>query len=547
MNRRSIRSQPAPIHLPWRGMAGAACSVLSASLWPAWVVAQEIPVVGVATRISIVPRLSVVETFTNNARLDNANKRSDLVTQVGPGIRISSTGGRIRGSIDYSLTEVLYANNTVGRQSQNNLNATGTAELVDSWAFLDFSGNVGQQSISAFGTPNSGAVLSGANSTETSVFRLSPFVRGRLAGIANYEARYSITNSRSESAAVAGSDQRDAMFKLSGGQSTYGLSWALDANSQSVDYSAGRSTSSSAINTRLQYALNAQWGAYVRLGHESNDFAAANGQQGDFTALGATWTPNPDLRVSIDKDSRGFTGLGVNWAPSKRTSVSITRDGRLYGATHSVALAYRTPSTAWTFSDSRNVVSSPSQGPAAPQASLYELLSNQFAVGESDPVKRKQYDAFLLANGIKPGATAVGGFLASSVSLQRSQQLSAAFFGARSTLSLVATRSQNTKLDTVSTAVDDFLTSSAVVQNGLSANFSYRLTGRSVVSLVASRQSTSGSNGVAGTSSKTFNVNLSTQLTRDASASVGARRVIFDSTTTPYSETAVTGNLQVQF
>ena len=283
------------------------------------------------------------------------------------------------------------------------------------------------------------------------------------------------------------------------------------------------------------------------MSHESNDFAVANGQQSDSVALGANWTPNPDLRVSLDKDNRGFTGLGINWAPSRRTSVSVTRDGRLYGATHSIALAYRTPNTAWTFSDSRGVTSNPALGPGIQSVSLYDLLTGQFAAGEADPLKREQYDAFLLANGIKPGATAVGGFLSSSVSLQRSQQISFALFGARSTLSMVATRSQNTKLDTLSTAVDDFLTSTAVVQTGLSANLSHRLTARSVLSLVASRQVSSGSNGVAGTTSKSVNVNLSTQLTRETSASVGARRVIFRSSTTPYSETAVTGTLQVQF
>ena len=95
--------------------------------------------------------------------------------------------------------------------------------------------------------------------------------------------------------------------------------------------------------------------------------------------------------------------------------------------------------------------------------------------------------------------------------------------------------------------MDDFLTSNVVLQSGVSANVSYRLSGKSVVSLVASRQTTSGSNAVAGTSSKAISVNLSTQLTRDTNASLGARRVVFDSSTTPYTETAVTGNLSVQF
>ena len=67
------------------------------------------------------PRVSVTETITNNARLSSVNQKSDAITEVSPGISISSTGGRIRGSIDYSLTEVLYANNTSGRRSLNSL------------------------------------------------------------------------------------------------------------------------------------------------------------------------------------------------------------------------------------------------------------------------------------------------------------------------------------------------------------------------------------------------------------------------------------------
>jgi len=522
-------------------------SGMALALWATQSLGQDLPALNVASKISIVPRVSVTETITNNVRQSNTNQRSELITQISPGIRISSTGGRIRGSIDYSLTEVLYANNTIGRQSQNSLNATGTVEAVDNWAFVDFSGAIGQQSISAFGTPNSGGVLGGGNSTETSVFRLSPYLRGRLAGVGDYEARYSITSSNTAAAVVADVNQRDASLKLNSGQARFGLSWGLEASHQAIRYSLGRSTRSSAVNTRFQYALSERWGAYTRVGYESNDFAVANGDDGTFVALGASWTPNPDLRVNLDRDNRGFTGLGINWAPSPRTSVSVTRDGRLFGATHSIALAYRTPRTAWTFSDSRGVTSNPALGPGIQSVSLYDLLTGQFASAESDPIKREQYDAFLLANGIRPGATAVTGFLSSSVSVQRSQQLSFALFGARSTLSLVATRSRSSKLDTLTTAVDDFLTASAVSQNGLSANLSHRLTGRSVLTLGASRQASSGAGGVQGTTLRSFNVNLSTQLTRDTSASVGARRVLFDSGTTPYSETAVTGNLLVQF
>jgi len=65
--------------------------------------------------------------------------------------------------------------------------------------------------------------------------------------------------------------------------------------------------------------------------------------------------------------------------------------------------------------------------------------------------------------------------------------------------------------------------------------------------VIAARQNASGSLGQAGTSTTSVNVNLSTRLTKDATASIGARRIVFDSSTTPYTETAVLGNVNVQF
>ena len=502
---------------------------------------------GVGQGISIAPRVSVSETYTNNVLLSSTDKQGELVTQVSPGIRIVSTGGRITGSLDYSLNELMYARNTSARRSENALNAVGKIEAIDKWAYIDFSGVIGQQSISAFGAPSSGGILLNGNSTETSVFTLSPHISGRLGGAADYEARYSLTSSQSKSDLVSSSDSKDLSVSLNGVGNRFGTGWTLAAAHHVIDYSRGRSTQTQLVSGQVSYLLNPQFGVYVKANHESSDLTTAANQQDNYTALGANWSPNPDARLSVNKDTRGATGYTASWVPSARTSVSATRERRLYGDTHSIVLAYRTPNTAWTFNDSRSVVTTPGQASGAGSASLYDLLFGQFAAGESDPVKREQYNVFLQANGIKPNATAVGGFLASSVSLQRQQQLSFALFGVRSTVTVILTRGQNSSLDPLSTVVDDFSTSSVVRQNGLSVNYSYRWTSRSVLSFAATRQNTTGSATQAGTSSRSVNVNLSTQLSKDTSANVGARHVVFSSSTAPYTETAVLGNLSLQF
>ncbi|MEO8855596.1 MAG: TIGR03016 family PEP-CTERM system-associated outer membrane protein [Burkholderiaceae bacterium] len=497
--------------------------------------------------ITITPHVSVTETYTSNVFLSNTNKRSELITQVSPGIQIVSRGGRIRGSLDYSLDELWYARNTSGRRSQNSLNALGTIEAVDNWAFIDFSGVIGQQAISAFGTPATNAAALNGNSTETSVFRVSPHIAGRLGSFADYEARYSLLTSRSQADSVSGVDSQELSLRLSGTGNRRGTGWSFDADHQSFDYSVGRSTQSQRINGQVNFGLTDQFGTYVKGGYESSDFETTSDERRNFVALGLSWNPNSDLTFNIDRDNRGATGLLVNWTPSKRTSVAITRERRLYGDSHSIALTYRTPNTAWTYTDTRSAVANTGLATVGAPTSLYDVLYAQFAATETDPLKREQFGSYLQANGIRPNATAITGFLTSAVSLQSLRQLSFALFGSRSTVTLIATQSNSRRLDTVSQAVDDLSNSGNVRQSGFSIAYAYRFTANTMFNAVASRQRSSDSLGLASTSSRSIDVNLSSRLSKETTASVGARRVIFSSNTAPYSETAVTGNLNVQF
>ena len=501
----------------------------------------------IASDFRIVPRITVAETLTNNVFLSSGGKKSELITQVSPAISISRTGGRIKGSLDYALTEQIYANNSSRRRSLNTLNASGTLEAIDNWMFVDFGGTIGQQSISAFGAPTVDASLLNGNSTETAVYRLSPYVRGRLGSQTEYEARYSLSSSRSDASTVADVNSRDLSVRLNGSAARRGVGWDLFANHQTIDYSAGRSASSQRINGQLSYPLSTQWGTYVKFGRESSNFASANTQSLNFTALGVSFTPNDEAQFNVDVDNNGKTGLTVRWAPSKRTSVSVVKERRLFGDSQTIALAYRTTNTAWTYSDTRSALTSTGLSTASTPDSLYDLLLAQFSASEPDPIRREQFGAYLQANGIRPAATAIGGFLTSALSLQNQRQLGVALFGARNTLSITATRGSNTRLDTTSAAVDDLSSSSVVRQGGLVVNLSHRFTPASTLNVVAARQTASGAVGQPGTSTKTVNVNLSTRLTKDATASIGARRVVFDSVTAPFSETAVLGNVSVQF
>lgn len=479
---------------------------------------------GPAPAFSIVPRISVSERFTNNVALTSSGKKSELVTQISPGISLRSNSGRLKGTLDYALNEIVYARGTSGRQSQNALNSSAVLEAVDNFAFVDFSGSISQQSISALGVQSTDGSSINGNSTETSTFRLSPYLKGNLAGIADYEARYGWTSSKSGAAGASDIQTTDASLRLSGSVRGGPMGWSADTSSQKAKYSLGRTIDSDRLGGSLSYAFSPQLTASLLIAREANNY------------------------TTVAKESHGSTGLSMNWRLSERTSIAAQLDNHHYGQSHNISILHRTARTSWRFSDSRAISNSPAQAGVTSLGSLSDLLFNQFSSLESDPLKRVELvNRFLQENGLNANSPVLSNFLSSQVSLQRRQEASFALLGVRDTISFVMSRGSNSSLSNFVTAVDDLSNNQVVHQSGFSVIYSHRLTPDTSMNAVASRQSTSRSGGGAGTSLRALDVNLSSRLGRQMSASIGARRVFFDSVTNPYTETAVTGSLNVQF
>ena len=500
---------PLPVGVSALGMANAALAQ-SAS--------------GPAPTISIEPRISVSERFTNNVALASSGKKSELVTQISPGISLRSNSGRLKGTLEYSLNEIVYGRGTSARQSQNALSSSAVLEAVDNFAFIDFSGSISQQSISAFGLQSTDGSSINGNSTETSTFRLSPYLKGNLGGVADYEARYGWTSSKSGASAASDILTTDASLRLSGSVSGGPMGWSADTSSQKAKYSLGRTVQSDRLGGSLSYAFTPQLNASLLVSRESNNYTTAA------------------------NESHGSAGLSVNWRLSDRTTVAAQLENHNYGQSHNISIFHRTARTSWRFSDSREVSNSPAQSGVTSLGSLSDLLFNQFTSLESDPLKRVELvNRFLQENGLNANSPVLSNFLSSQVSLQRRQEASFALLGVRDTISFVMSRGSNRSLSNFVTAFDDLSNNTVVYQSGFSVIYSHRLTPDTSMNAVASRQSTSGSGGLAGTSLRALDLSISSRLGRQMSASIGARRVFFESVANPYTETAVTGSLNVQF
>ncbi len=475
--------------------------------------------------ISIVPRLSITETLTNNVFLNSNSKKSELISEISPGIRVSSDRGRVRGFLDYSLRNLIYAQNTSGSNSQNALSSFGTVEAVNNWAYVDFNGNISQQTISAFGAQSPSNLNLNSNRTESRTFRLSPYLRGRLSTFADYEARYSLGTNRNGSTLVSDVITNEALVKIRGQSTSASLGWSLDATRQSTRYTAGRKTDADTVTGNLAYSINPQLNLSISGGREANNYTTVN--------------------------TKSFltSGFGINWIPSDVTRLSASRQNRSFGSSHNISFEHRTGRTAWRFSDSKDVSATPSQSNSSGLGSLYDLVFSNFAAREPDPILRaSQVNDFLLVNGLNPNASVASSFLTSALSLQRRQDLSFVLLGVRDTVTFSLNRSEGFRLDSIVGSVNDDLSNSTVVRlRGLSVSYAHRLTPETSLNVIASAQKSADSLGAQSNSTKSLNVSVSTRLGTQSTAVLGARRVVFESPTTPYTESAITGTLNVQF
>ena len=471
---------------------------------------------------SITPRVSTALTVTDNATLSSADKRADVFAQVNPGIGLVSNGGRVRGSVDYSLNGFLYAAVPEKNQIQHALNALLVAEAIENWAYVDLSATVSQQVISAFGQQSFGVSGSTANQTQVASYAVSPYVRGRLFGETAYEARVRFAASHTESSGLSDTRTTDGLLRLSGATALRALGWFGELTRQQDEFPASQPRTIDRFKG-LTYAVSPQLSVSVLGGYESNNY------------------------IQDESSGDGTYGAGLNWQPTNRTKLTAEREHRLFGDTYSVSVEHRMRRLVLRYGAGRDL-STAANPSSRSVVSAYDLYFAQFASLEPDPIRRQSLvNAFLAANGISATSTVGAGFLNSGISLQQRQELSVGLIGLRSSLTLFANRTDSRQLDGLLPSGGDLAAFGDVQQTAMSLNLSHRLTPISTLSLLLSEQRTKGERGRQFSTLRQSSLGWSSKLGRSTSISLVARHSVFDSLNEPYDETAVTGMISMQF
>ncbi|WP_428300735.1 TIGR03016 family PEP-CTERM system-associated outer membrane protein [Hydrogenophaga sp.] len=472
--------------------------------------------------IWVEPRVTVGATLTNNGTLASTNPQSEQVLEVSPGVRAILNKPRAKGFFDYSLTSLYHAQGTSGDNFRNALNANMTFEAVDNTVFLDASGIMSDEVISAFGTQSSGR--SDINRASTASFRLSPYVRGTLGGRVNYELRYSAEALDTDAAVRSDITVQSLSVRMRSELTGQSLGWSFDASTQDAEYSLGRRTRSDTVQGGLLYALNPQVLVTVTAGVEANDV------------------------ITLTRESYNTAGLNFDWRPSDRTRLQAGIQRRYFGTGHNVSFEHRTGRTVWRYTDTRDVVNSPLESADASLGSIYGLLDSLYTSQEPDPIRRAQLvEAELVRLGLPPDARVFQSFLSSSATLDRSQQLSVALVGQRDVITLSLGRGDSRRLDPTLNLGDDFDIGGPIRQQSWGVNYAHRLTPITTYTIGLASQKNKST--VAGLDNRltSFTLGLSTRISLRTSGSLQFQRTDYDRAIGSYGETAISAFITHRF
>lgn len=474
---------------------------------------------------SITPTLSVTETATDNVALTSRNKQSELISDVSPGIRIQGSGGRSKLLLDYQMHNLFYAQDSSRNEIQNSLSALGTLEAVDNWLFIEASGNISQQSLSAFGSSSASSsvnVNTNLNTSETSTYRVSPYIVGSFGSFADYQLRYNQSITRWKSSLSNDENVSELVGSLKGNTRFPSLGWSIDASTQKVNFDRGRDSEDDRVRGLLTYQIDPQFRVYLIGGVESNNYQ------------------------SLDMESNSTRGAGFDWSPTERTLLSVSRENRFFGPANTISFSHRTPNTAWKYSDTEDVVTQTDQQSTVSLGTYFDLLQSMFPGITQEAAK-------VLLGGISPNAQIPGSFLTNGSTIEHRRELSFALLGSRNTVTFAAGETQSERASQGALisflGASDFVEAQKIRQRFASINWSHKLTPMSSLIASVSRSNSKGSG--TGTSNletteQAYNVNLTTQLGPKTNAGFSFRHAVGDGTA-DYTENTLTGTLSHQF
>jgi uncharacterized protein (PEP-CTERM system associated) len=372
----------------------------------------------------VVPSVDMRATYSDNVRQESSDAaRGQFIADVGPSISVLNNSPRLtlRGTFNAHLYRYFGEDIAGLNNSQRQLSADARARLIDELLFLDATGTIGQQSISAFGPQvNNSNGYSNANRTEVSTWRISPYLRHRFGATATAELRYARDAVKPGSFGLGKSVSDTASLSLASGPLFHTVGWGLQLSDQKIDDSAGGDSTVQTALANLRYRINSSLDLTMTGGYDKYDYQALGG-----ATAGKNYS------------------LGFNWAPSTRTSIQANAGKRYFGNSYFLSASHRSRRTVWSINYNDAVTTTRAQFLIPATIDTASMLDRLFSANIPDPIARQQaVDAYIRAAGLPASLANNINYFSNRFLLQKQLQLSAAFNAPRTTtvVALNATR-----------------------------------------------------------------------------------------------------------
>jgi len=367
--------------------------------------------------LKFAPVVDVRETYTDNVNLaPSAQARSQFLTEVAPGFGLDDDTSHLQLHAAFRQ-HLFYTPNsdipgTQRSQSQGSLDAKSM--LVQDLLYLDATGSVSQQAVSAFGAPVLDNGYTTNNRTKVKTYMVSPSLRHDFGQFASGELRATRDSVDAGSTGFGNTKGNSVSASLGSGASFRTLGWGLQFYRQVLhDNQASQTPSSStqSSSATVRYALGPTLTLTGNSGYDKNNYPADGG-----TTAGKFWLG------------------GFEWGPSSRSSLAASVGRRYFGKTATMKASHRSRGTVWSMSYDDSISTTRSNFLLPASISTSAMLDRLFAATIPDPVVRAQIvQAYIAATGLPPSLADSVNYLSNRYFRQKQLQAAVAYQSTHST------------------------------------------------------------------------------------------------------------------
>jgi len=414
----------------------------------------------------VTPSLRLAETYTDNVFLSpDGSKQSDWITQVIPGISVTTNGPRLRLDASYTPEIVYHAQTEREDKLFHRGNALGILELADDLFFLEAGARIDQYDVSLQGPSTTSNVNITGNRATAATTYVSPYLLRNIGTAARAEARFTHSTwaSDEEQPELPDNTANRVLLRLTNGPAYRLLTWDVAYSGERIKYETQQQTT-------------------------SEEFTASGERRiiGAVSLLALAGYERYDTRIETFAEPRWSVGFG--WTPTPRTRLAATAGRRLDDETYSFQFSHRTRLSTWNVTYAEDVTTSREQFFVPSIQSTAGALDQMFLSQYPDPVARQKAVQDFIARmgmGLPPSLCATSNFFSDVLFLQKRWLGSVALQGARNTLVATACWESRELVAGTASPVGDFAASESIRTSGGSLGWSLRLTARNTWNLQA--------------------------------------------------------------